>query len=46
MAIAEIDTRKLTRILRDKGAQAGCIVTGDATSDPTWPSRPRANFPA
>jgi carbamoyl-phosphate synthase small subunit len=28
VAIAEIDTRRLTRILRDKGAQAGCIVTG------------------
>ena len=27
-AIAEIDTRKLTRILRDKGAQAGVIVAG------------------
>jgi carbamoyl-phosphate synthase small subunit len=28
VAIAEIDTRQLTRILREKGAQAGCIVTG------------------
>jgi len=28
VAIAEIDTRRLTRLLRDKGAQAGCIVTG------------------
>ena len=28
VAIAEIDTRKLTRILRDKGAQSGCIMTG------------------
>ena len=28
-AIADIDTRKLTRMLRQKGAQAGCIVTGD-----------------
>jgi carbamoyl-phosphate synthase small subunit len=26
VAIAEIDTRSLTRILRDKGAQPGCIV--------------------
>ena len=26
VAIAGIDTRKLTRILREKGAQAGCIV--------------------
>ncbi|MFD1008291.1 MULTISPECIES: glutamine-hydrolyzing carbamoyl-phosphate synthase small subunit [Oceanisphaera] len=28
VAIADIDTRKLTRILREKGAQAGCIVAG------------------
>ena len=30
VAIAEIDTRKLTRILRDKGAMSGCIMTGAA----------------
>lgn len=30
VAIADIDTRKLTRILREKGAQAGCILAGDA----------------
>ena len=30
VAIADIDTRKLTRILREKGAQAGCIMAGDA----------------
>ena len=29
VAIANIDTRKLTRILRDKGAQAGCIMAGN-----------------
>ena len=29
VAIAEIDTRKLTRILRDGGAQSGCIMAGD-----------------
>lgn len=28
VGIADIDTRKLTRILREKGAQAGCIVAG------------------
>ncbi|MGI9307645.1 MAG: glutamine-hydrolyzing carbamoyl-phosphate synthase small subunit [Gammaproteobacteria bacterium] len=28
-AIADIDTRKLTRILREKGAQSGCIISGD-----------------
>ena len=32
VAIADIDTRRLTRILRDKGAQAGAILAGeDAT---------------
>ncbi|MDR1853903.1 MAG: glutamine-hydrolyzing carbamoyl-phosphate synthase small subunit [Azoarcus sp.] len=30
VAIAGIDTRKLTRVLREKGAQAGCIVAGAA----------------
>ncbi|MDR2881292.1 MAG: glutamine-hydrolyzing carbamoyl-phosphate synthase small subunit [Azoarcus sp.] len=29
VAIAGLDTRKLTRLLREKGAQAGCIVTGE-----------------
>jgi carbamoyl-phosphate synthase small subunit len=29
IAIADIDTRKLTRLLRDKGAQNGAIVAGD-----------------
>jgi len=29
VAIADIDTRKLTRILRDQGAQAGCIMAGN-----------------
>lgn len=32
VAIADIDTRKLTRILREKGAQNGCIVAGDNIS--------------
>src|SRR5665647_2227826 len=30
VAISDIDTRKLTRILREKGAQAGCIIAGEA----------------
>jgi len=30
VAIADIDTRKLTRLLREKGAQNGCIIAGDA----------------
>jgi len=32
IGIADIDTRKLTRILRDKGAQGGAIVAGDNIS--------------
>ncbi|HKE43065.1 MAG TPA: glutamine-hydrolyzing carbamoyl-phosphate synthase small subunit [Steroidobacteraceae bacterium] len=44
VAIAEIDTRRLTRILRDKGAQAGCIMTGD-TIDETAAVRAARKFP-
>ena len=33
VAIAEIDTRRLTRILREKGAQNGCIMAGDDISE-------------
>ena len=33
VAIADIDTRKLTRILREKGAQAGCIMAGQALNE-------------
>jgi carbamoyl-phosphate synthase small subunit len=29
VGIADIDTRKLTRILREKGAQSGCLMAGD-----------------
>ena len=29
VAISDIDTRKLTRLLRDKGAMNGCIMAGD-----------------
>jgi carbamoyl-phosphate synthase small subunit len=29
IAIADIDTRRLTRLLREKGAQNGCIMAGD-----------------
>ena len=29
VAIANIDTRRLTRLLRDQGAQSGCIVAGE-----------------
>src|SRR5262245_6299618 len=31
--IADIDTRKLTRILREKGAQNGCLMAGDTDLD-------------
>lgn len=30
LGIADIDTRKLTRLLREKGAQAGCLMAGDS----------------
>jgi carbamoyl-phosphate synthase small subunit len=33
VGIADIDTRKLTRLLRDKGAQNGCIQAGDGHID-------------
>ncbi len=33
VAIADIDTRKLTRMLREKGAQNGCLVAGDINLD-------------
>lgn len=29
VSIADIDTRQLTRLLREKGAQNGCIIAGD-----------------
>jgi len=32
VAIADIDTRRLTRLLRDKGAQSGAIMAGDEVS--------------
>ena len=33
VAISDIDTRKLTRLLRDKGAQSGAIMAGDEVSE-------------
>jgi carbamoyl-phosphate synthase small subunit len=33
VAIADIDTRKLTRILREKGAQAGSIMAGEGLDE-------------
>ena len=43
VAIADIDTRKLTRLLREKGAQSGCIMTGNA--DPEIAVRHSRKFP-
>jgi carbamoyl-phosphate synthase small subunit len=45
VAIANIDTRKLTRILREKGSQAGCIMTGDKTVDHTAAVKLARKFP-
>lgn len=33
VAIADIDTRRLTRILREQGAQNGCIMAGEVDPD-------------
>ena len=33
VAIAEIDTRRLTRVLREKGSLSGCIMTGEVDDD-------------
>jgi len=44
VAIADIDTRRLTRLLRDKGAQGGSIVTGADVSDVHAVAKARA-FP-
>lgn len=43
IGIAGIDTRKLTQILRDKGAQNGCIMSGDC--DPDIAIKAARNFP-
>ncbi len=44
VAIAGIDTRRLTRILRDKGALAGCIVAGERVNEAEALAKARA-FP-
>ncbi|VAW88184.1 Carbamoyl-phosphate synthase small chain [hydrothermal vent metagenome] len=47
VAISDIDTRKLTRLLREKGAQAGCIVAADSTDaiDSDWAVQQARSFP-
>ncbi len=44
VAIADIDTRKLTRLLREKGALNGCIIAGDQL-DPTLALQQAQQFP-
>ena len=44
VAIADIDTRQLTRIIRDKGAQGGCILAG-ADVDPARAVQAAREFP-
>jgi len=44
VAIADIDTRKLTRLLHDKGAQRGCIMAGE-TVDVDAAKQAIAGFP-
>jgi carbamoyl-phosphate synthase small subunit len=44
LGLADIDTRKLTRILRENGAQAGCLMTGDQLDADDAVARARA-FP-
>ncbi|MFV0276322.1 MAG: glutamine-hydrolyzing carbamoyl-phosphate synthase small subunit [Parahaliea sp.] len=42
VGIADIDTRRLTRILREKGAQNGCIVAGDSIDEAAALAQARA----
>ncbi len=44
VAIADIDTRQLTRIIRDKGAQGGCILAGPG-ADPARAVHAARQFP-
>ena len=44
LGIADIDTRKLTRILREKGALNGCIITGENIDESSALSQAKA-FP-
>ena len=45
VAIAEVDTRRLTRILREKGTQAGCIASGEAALRPALAVEAARRFP-
>jgi carbamoyl-phosphate synthase small subunit len=43
VAISDIDTRRLTRIIREKGALAGCVMTG--TDEPSRALEEACGFP-
>jgi carbamoyl-phosphate synthase small subunit len=43
-AISDIDTRKLTRILREKGSQGGCLISGESVDQEAAIANARA-FP-
>ena len=42
VAIADIDTRRLTRILREKGAQNGCLMAGEGIDEEAALAQARA----
>jgi len=44
VAVADVDTRRLTRVIREKGALAGCIMAGSGVSESTALAAARA-FP-
>ena len=43
VGIADLDTRRLTRILREQGAQNGCIMAGDVP--PFWKKKKKRISP-
>jgi carbamoyl-phosphate synthase small subunit len=45
VAIADLDTRRLTRLIREKGAQGGCIATGELAADTHAAIAAAAAFP-
>jgi carbamoyl-phosphate synthase small subunit len=46
VAIADLDTRRLTRLIRERGAMAGCILTGDRSPpDPRRAVEAARGFP-
>lgn len=46
VGIADLDTRQLTRVLRDGGAQAGVIIAGEAALDPAHQTEALASLSA